>query len=142
MTNAEFGTAMIRFHRMRMAHAEQWGPYEAGKPNFMRDGATRAYAPRFERIDHDVFETEFSLWLDASKEFRPSIDTLFSRCRVAQDEVNAAKPRPRPKLPTPEERAEYRVGVRACRIRLVNSSMTYDAALAQAREEVGDDNAP
>ena len=125
MTHEDFIIVMSNLARERT----KWTPEQIANQ-------VHAWWPRFSHIDAVICRDEFTVEQTAQY---VNISNVHARCRVAQDEVNAAKPRPRPEPWTPEEAAAHRVGIRACRIRLANPSMTYEDALAQAREEVGDE---
>ena len=92
-----------------------------------------AWWPRFSHIDAVICRDEFTVEQTAQY---VNISNVHARCRVAQDERNAAKPRPRPEVP---DRDVGRIGARAVLLMSRNRGMTYEDALAQAREEVGDE---
>ena len=130
MTELELLAQFLRYHRKRTRG------FFTGDPKDTTECRTLAHdwIGRFANIDVDVCRAEVSD--DILAKWPGDIHAVHARCRVAQDEKNAQKPRPRPEAP---DREVGRIGARAVLLMSRNRGMTYEDALAQAREEVGDE---
>ena len=125
MTHEDFIIVMSNLARDRM----KWTPAQIANQ-------IHAWWPRFSHIDAVICRDEFTVEQTAQY---VNIGNVLSRCRVAQDEKNAKKPRPRPKPWTPEEAAACRAGARAVLLMSRNRGMTFDEAKVLAEKEVGDE---
>ena len=132
MTELELLAQFLRYHRKRTRG------FFTGDPKDTTECRTMAedWIGRFANIDVEICRAEVSH--DLGEKWPGNLYAVLARCRVAQDERNAAKPRPRPEVP---DREVGRIGARAVLLMSRNRGMTYEAALAQAREEVRDDHA-
>ena len=122
MTHEDFIDVMMNLARQRT----KWLPDETARQ-------VQAWWPRFAPIDAAICRDEMTCEETAQY---VNIGNVHARCRVAQDEKNAKKPRPRPEAP---DREVGRIGARAVLLMSRNRGMTYEDALSKAREEVRDD---
>ena len=137
MTELELLAQFLRYHRKRVRGFFTGDTGDQEKDTAECKTLANDWIGRFANIDVEVCRAEVSD--DILAKWPGDIHAVHARCRVAQDEKNAAKPRPRPEAWTPEEHAAHRVGIRACLLMSRNRGMTYEDALSQAREEVGDE---
>ena len=130
MTELELLAQFLRYHRKRVRG------FFTGDPKDTTECRTLAHdwIGRFANIDVDVCRAEVSL--DLGDKWPGNLQVVYARCRMRQYEKNAQKPRPRPEVP---DRDVGRIGARAVLLMSRNRGMTYEDALAQAREEVRDE---
>ena len=124
MTHEDFIIVMSNLARERT----KWTPEQIANQ-------VHAWWPRFSHIDAVICRDEFTVEQTAQY---VNISNVHARCRAAQDEKNAQKPRPRPEVP---DREVGRIGARAVLLMSRNRGMTFDEAKVLAEKVVRDDHA-